>query len=58
MDGTVTDAHAFHVLTAYVQYEIHSRQELLGSLIVGHGLNETVIHPESGHDKSLAVACD
>ena len=56
MDGAVTDTHALHVLTAYVEDEIHAGQELLRSLIVSHGLDYAVVNVEAGLDETLAVS--
>ena len=58
VDRPVLDLHAFHVLSADVQNEIHVRTEVSGRLIVGHGLNLSHVRPEAGLDQPFAVSCD
>ena len=55
-DGAVFDLEALHVLTAYVDDEVHIRHKMLGGGKVGHGLHHAEIRVEGGLGQILAVA--
>ena len=53
----ILDTDALHVLTAYVKNAVDIRIEELGSIIVGDGLDLSLIEHERGFDQGFAVAC-
>ena len=58
VDSVVFYPHALHVLAAYVQDKVHSRQEFFGSFIMGHGFYYAVICVETRLYQSLSVSCN
>ena len=53
----ILDTDALHVLTAYVKNAVDIRIEELGSIIVGDGLDLSLIEHERGFDQGFTVAC-
>ncbi len=58
LDDAVPHLHAFHVLSADVQYELHPGQEMLGRLVMGNRLDLAYVDAQSRLHQAFTVTGD
>ena len=57
VNGFVADLDTFHILSADIQDTVYFRVKERGCIVMGYGLNLTLIQDQGSLDQSLAVTC-